>query len=168
MIRLRLLRASFASLALFTLAGLARADDGTKAIPTIAQTAAPIGTVAEDSSLTWNGITFYGKIDVGIANQTHGAPFNSNSSQGLNYLIAKNSNNSITSRAANGLGQSAFGLNGDIALGDRLSAIFKLEAGFNPLSLRLSNGPQSLVDNNGRSLTSQTSYNDSSRAGQLW
>ena len=40
-----------------------------------AQTAAPAPAKAEDSSLTWKGITLYGIIDIGVQYDTHSAPF---------------------------------------------------------------------------------------------
>jgi predicted porin len=133
-----------------------------------AQVTTSTGARVDDGGLTWRGVTLYGVVDAGVANQTHGAKLNFNSPQGLNYLIAKSSNGATTSLAPNGLGPSAIGLGGDIPVSDALSAIFKLETGFDPLALRPTNGPQSLVDNNGRSLNAQTSSNDSSQAGQIF
>jgi len=40
-----------------------------------AQTAAPAPAKAEDSSLTWKGITLYGIVDIGVQYDTHSAPF---------------------------------------------------------------------------------------------
>jgi predicted porin len=126
------------------------------------------GVKVDDGGLTWRGVTLYGVVDAGVAHQTHGAQLNFDSPQGLNYLIAKSSNNAITSVAPNGLGPSAIGLSGDIPVAEALSAIFKLEIGFDPLALRPTNGPQSLVANNGRALNTQSSNNDSSLAGQIF
>jgi hypothetical protein len=61
---------------------------------------------AEDCPLTWNGVTFYGRIDVGVTHDTHGVPFNGAYPNGVETLISKNSNRSLTSIAPNGLGQS--------------------------------------------------------------
>jgi predicted porin len=132
--------------------------------------AAPVSvaTKRSDDSLTWQGITLYGTIDVGYAYQTHGTPLNLNSGSGLEYSVQKNSNNSITTLAPNGLGQSIIGLKGESELFDGLSGLFKLESGFDPLSMRLADGPASLINNNGISLANQTSNGDSSRAGQLF
>ena len=47
-----------------------------------------------NDSLTWNGITLYGLVDMGITYQNHGAPLSSTAGLGLNYLISKNSNGS--------------------------------------------------------------------------
>lgn len=151
--------------------GSVRADEvsgskiGAQAVPAAARASAPTGG---DDSLSYHGITLYGTIDVGYAYQTHGAPLNRNSGSGLEYSIQKNSNSSISSFAPNGLGQSNLGLKGEMELVDGLSGLLKLEAGFNPLSLRLADGPASLVDNNGISMKNQNSNGDSSRAGQMF
>ena len=143
-------------------------DAGTPAAVADAPLTTSTGGKVEGGGLTWNGVTLYGVIDAGAAHQTHGAHLNFDSPQGLNYLIAKSSNNATTSLAPNGLGPSAIGLSGDIPVSATVSAIFKLENGFDPLALRPTNGPQSLVANNGRALNTQTSNNDSSQAGQIF
>ena len=99
-------------LALAALAGIAQAADGDTNI-LVAQAPTPAAPVAaapasgsSGSGLTWNGITLFGTIDAGYAHQTHGAPFSMNSAQGLNYVLARNSNQSVSSAAQNGLSQS--------------------------------------------------------------
>ncbi|HXC37359.1 MAG TPA: porin [Burkholderiales bacterium] len=162
------------SLALAALAGMAQAADG-GANMQIAQAPTPAAPVAaapasgsSGSGLTWKGITLFGTIDAGYAHQTHGAPFSMNSAQGLNYVLARNSNQSVSSAAQNGLSQSVIGLRGDIGFAPGYSAVFRLEAGIDPLTLRSPNGPQSLVENNSRpNVGGQISANDSSRAGQV-
>ena len=122
---------------------------------------------AADDSLTWNGLTLYGTVDIGVAHQTHGAPLSDYWGQGLQYLIAKNSNGSRTSFAPNGMSQSKIGLKGKEPLGGDFSAVFNAEIGFQPYSFHLTDGPRSLVKNNGVALANQTSGSDSSRAGQV-
>src|SRR5262245_10812495 len=73
----------------------------------------PVAQAADDLSLTWNGITLYGTIDVGIAYLTHGAPLSQDFYPTLNYIIAPQSNKSITSVASNGLSQSKVGVRGN-------------------------------------------------------
>lgn len=172
----RLVLGSFAGLVLSAaFVGEASADALANTQPTAqaaSATRAPGGLTSADS-LTWNGITFYGTIDVGYAYQTHGASYNGNFYPGLNYLIAKGSSNSVSALSNNGLSQSTIGLKGDIPFTDDLSGVFKLDAGFNPLSLKLADGPKSLIDNNGRSgsaaaLASQNANGDGGRAGQLF
>ena len=118
-------------------------------------------------SLTWSGLTFYGTVDVDYSYQNHGAQRNADYGQTVDYLISKNSNTSQAQLASNGLSQSNLGLRGDEALTDNLSLIFKVEGGFNPTSLHLVNGEQSVRSNDNRALSSQTANSDSSRDGQF-
>ncbi|MGA8146881.1 MAG: porin [Gallionellaceae bacterium] len=141
---------------------------GAQPVSIAAPASVPTVTGGSDDSLTFHGVTLYGTIDAGYAYQTHGTPFNKDYSSGLEYSIQKNSNKSISAFAPNGLGQSNIGLKGETELVDGLSGIFKLEGGFDPLSLRLANGPASLVSNNGVSPKNQSSNGDSSRAGQIF
>ncbi len=130
--------------------------------------ASRIADAAEDQSLTWNGITLYGVYDIGVAHQTHGTPLSQDWFVGLEYLISKNSNKSITSVAPNGLSQSRVGLRGNEKINDDLSFVFNVEIGFDPQSGNLADALAALRHNNGVPLASQTSAGDSSRAGQLF
>ena len=118
--------------------------------------------------MSWNGVTLYGKYDVGAGYETHGVPFNGNYPNGVETLIQKNSNGSRFTLVPNGLGQTALGVKGvePIALG--WSLVFRLENGFDPFTLQRANGPKSLVENNTTPLDAQTANGDSSRAGQLF
>ncbi|HTA65954.1 MAG TPA: porin, partial [Xanthomonadaceae bacterium] len=129
---------------------------------------ANIAHAADDGSLTWNGITLYGTVDIGVAYQTHGAPLSQYWGQGLEYLIAKNSAGSRTTFAPNGLSQTKIGLKGTEEIGDGFSGVFNAEVGFQPNSFQLSDGPRSLIKNNGVPQANQTSASDSSRAGQFF
>jgi predicted porin len=121
---------------------------------------------AEECPLAWNGLTLYGTIDVGVSYDTHGVPFNGAYPHGVETLISKNSNRSLTSIAPNGLGQSGVGVKGVETLAPDWSLIFNLETGFNPYSPQLANGPKSLVQNNATTIDYQSGNGDSSRAGQ--
>jgi predicted porin len=126
---------------------------------------------SEECPLVWNGITFYGRIDVGVTHDTHGVPFNGAYPNGVETQISKNSNRSLTSIAPNGLGESFLGLKGDepiLPLGSDWSLIFNFQTGFDPYSLELANGPKSLVENNATPIEYQSASGDSSRAGQLF
>jgi predicted porin len=112
-------------------------------------------------------VTLYGVLDVGVAHLSHGAPLSKTYGPGLPYVVQNYSNHSITSAAGNGLSQSKLGLSGIEPLGARdLRAVFKLETGFQPTSGRLTDGPRSLIDNNGRANGDKVTSGDSSRAGQ--
>jgi predicted porin len=163
----------------FVLAGAAVADE----LPSLPQTwgqpapscfSSPLTYLMaspEECPLAWNGITFYGRIDVGVTYETHGVPFNGAYPNGVEWLISKNSNRSLTSIAPNGLGQSFLGLKGDepiLPLGPDWSLIFNFQTGFDPYSLQRANGPKSLVENNATVIDYQSANGDSSRAGQLF
>ena len=49
-------------------------------------------------------------MDMGVTYQTHGTPFNKYFTDGLEYLINKNSNKPLWSTAPNGLTQSNIGI----------------------------------------------------------
>jgi len=121
---------------------------------------------AADGSLTWHGITLYGDIDLGVTYQNHGTPLNSDYGPGLEYLVSKNTNHSLVTFAPNALSYSTLGLKGTEEIIPGLSAIFNLQSTFVPTSGSISDGPKSLVENNGVPLNRQTSNGDSSRAGQ--
>jgi len=123
---------------------------------------------ADDTSLTWNGITLYGTIDAGIAYQDHGAPLSQDFYPTLQYMIGSSSNKSITSVASNGLSQSKVGVRGVEPLNDEFSFIFNLEMGFNPTSGKLADAPKSLINNNGIALADRKTAGDGSRAGQFF
>ena len=140
----------------------------TPSLPQMVSAATTTNAPNKNDSLTWNGITFYGIIDIGYAYQTHGAPYTVDNGFGLDYLISKASNHSISAWSNNGLSQSNIGLKGEIPISDELAGVFKLQTDFNPLSLNISSSVGSLAANNGRSLTAQTSNGDGSRAGQIF
>ena len=123
--------------------------------------------ISTNCPLSWHGITLYGTVDTGVAWQSHGTPFNG-AFPSIESVISKNSNHSQWSLAPNGISQSNLGIKGLEKITPGWSFIFDLQAGFNPYSLQLVNGPKSLVMNNGVTLDKQTSNGDSSRAGQFY
>jgi len=129
---------------------------------------ATAAAAADDTSLTWNGITLYGTVDVGVAYQTHGSPVSQDFYPTLNYIIAPNSNKSITAVASNGLSQSKVGVRGTEPLNDVFSFVFNAEMGFNPTSGKLADAPKSLINNNGVALADRKTAGDGSRAGQFF
>jgi predicted porin len=128
-----------------------------------AQVAAPA-----DGSLTMNGVTLYGIVDVGLQYESHGAPFSDYFPAGSADIVQKNSNSSQTGATPSNLSQSRIGLQGiEPLLGD-WSGVFKVETYFNPQSGEISDALKSLVQNNGRSAATQTTNLDSSIAGQAF
>jgi predicted porin len=136
-------------------------------VPGLALTLLTTPALADDS-VTLNGITLYGTVDIGMAYQTHGAPLSDYFGPGLEYLLQKNSNRSVLSLAPNALSQSHIGVKGMEALSDGISALFKVEAQFNPNSGNISDHLKAMTLNNGVPLASQTTNADSSRAGQAF
>lgn len=133
-----------------------------------AQSAAP------DDSLTLHGITLYGIVDVGLQNQTHGAPINDYFVAGSADIVQKNSNHSISGITPSNLSQSRIGLQGAEPIVGDWKGVFKLETFFNPQSGEISDALKSLAQNNGRALGTQaapgnqTTNLDSSVAGQIF
>jgi predicted porin len=118
--------------------------------------------------LTYYGITVYGTVDMGLAYQSWGTPFNRDAPFGLEYLVQKNSNRSQFTIAPNGLSQSFIGIKANEPLFGDWSFVFNWQMGFDPYSLRLANGPLSQEQNNGLPPQLQNTNGDSSRAGQWY
>src|SRR6202163_2194479 len=131
-----------------------------------AQSAAP--APSSDDTLTWKGITLYGIVDVVIQNQSHGAPISDYFVGGSAEVVQKNSNHSATGVVPSSLSNSRIGLQGLEPLMGDWSGVFKLETFFNPQSGQTSDALKSLVQNNGRSLATQTTNVDSSASGQAF
>jgi predicted porin len=123
---------------------------------------------ASDGSLTWNGITLYGIVDIGLQDQSHGAPISDYFVGGSADVVQKNSNHSATGLTPSNLSQSRVGLQGLEPIYGDWSGVFKLETFFNPQSGQISDALKSLVQNNGRSLATQTTNVDSSASGQAF
>ena len=105
--------------------------------------------IATDCQLTWKGITVYGAIDAGFGWQSHGAPWDPRSAVGGSYLIQKQNNKALWGPAPNALTNSFIGIKGTEPIGGNVSVVFALDAGFDPYSLRFSNGPGSVAANAG-------------------
>ncbi len=123
--------------------------------------------VPADQSLTWNGITLYGIVDMDFQYETHGAPFSNYFISGGSDIVQKNSNNAVSGFTSNGMSQSRVGLQGKepLHVGD-WSGVFKLESYFNPASGQITDALKSVAQNNGRALDAQSTNIDSSIAGQ--
>jgi predicted porin len=121
-----------------------------------------------DCVLSWYGISVYGAVDTGYGYQTHGAPFDRYFAQGASYSIGKMNRQAMWGLAPGGLSQSNIGIRGAESIGGDWKAIFQLEAGFDPYSLNLANGGQSVFNNLGVPLNQQTVNSDSSRSGQFY
>jgi predicted porin len=133
-----------------------------------AQTAAAPAQKAEDSSLSWKGITLYGIVDLGVQYDTHSAPFSDYFPAGSGSLIQKNDYDSPVGITPNNLSQSRIGISGNEPLFGDWAGVFRFETFFNPQSGVISDALKSVALNNGKPLTSQNVGVDSSVAGQLF
>jgi predicted porin len=122
----------------------------------------------DSSAITWQGITLYGNVDLGVQYQTHGAAASDYIAYSTQPVIQKNSNGPITALVSSPLSWSRIGVAGSHPLTGNWSAVFRLETYFNPTSGNFSDGLKSLTLNNGRPLAEQTANLDSSVAGQLF
>jgi predicted porin len=134
----------------------------------LAQAQGAPASSAEDSSLTWKGITLYGIVDIGVQYQTHGVPASDYFPAGTEAIIQKNSNHSVTAVTPSNLSQSRIGLAGKEPLIGDWSGVFRLETFFNPQSGDISDGLKSQVLNNGKGAAAQGTNVDTSVAGQLF
>src|SRR5882672_1700311 len=147
---------------------------GVAAAQTTAAPPASTPAAAPDDSLTWHGITLYGIIDIGLQNQTHGAPISDYFVGGSAEVVQKNSNRSVTGLTPSNMSNSRIGLQGNEPIVGDWSGVFKLETFFNPQSGQISDALKSLVQNNGRPLGTQaapgnqTTNVDSSASGQTF
>jgi predicted porin len=121
-------------------------------------------------SLTWNGVTLYGTIDVGYAYQNHGVPAGASFPQVLEYNIwnARNASKTISALAADALSRTNIGVKIAEDLGAGWMAVGKAATDYSPLSGELADGPASLLRNFGVPLAKQSANGDSNRAGQAF
>ena len=137
------------------------------AVPARAQQKTGPGVTGDDS-LTWQGITLYGVIDIGVQYDTHSAPFTPYRPSASGNIVRQNSQQSVTGLTPSNMGQSRVGLQGIEHLNDEFSAVFQIETFFNPQSGEIADSLMSLAVNNGRSLSTQTVNVDGSSAGQAF
>ena len=121
----------------------------------------------KDCPLTWNGVTLYGVIDTGVGYSSHGAALNPSYPQGVQELIAKANKGPMWQLVPNGLQRSNVGLSANWPMAPGWSFVGNVNTDFDPYSLRLANGPASLVENNAKTLAQQSANGDSNRAGQF-
>src|ERR1700680_2993500 len=145
--------------------GLALLRAMTASVPALAQQKTGPGITGDDS-LTWHGITLYGVVDIGFQYDTHSAPFTPYRPAASGNIVRQNSSQSVTGLTPSNMGQSRVGLQGIEALNDEWSAVFQVEAFFNPQSGEIADSLKSLTVNNGRTLATQTVGVDGSSAGQ--
>jgi predicted porin len=124
--------------------------------------------IASDDALTWNGITLYGVVDIGVQFDTHSAPFTPYRPAASGNIVRQNDYQSAVGLTPSNMGQSRVGLQGIEPIYGDWSAIFQVESFFNPQSGEIANSLKSLAVNNGKSLTTQSIGVDGSSAGQAF
>lgn len=122
--------------------------------------------VPSDDRLTWQGITLYGVIDLGVQYDTHSAPFTPFRPAASGNIIRSNAHQSVIGMTPSNMGQTRVGLQGIEPLGKNWSAIFQVETFFNPQSGQIADSLRSLTANNGKPVTRQSVGVDGSSAGQ--
>ena len=155
-------RREFASLQSVLLVGALSASGLTHA-----QTA-PASAPAADDNLTWQGITLYGTIDVGLQYESHGAPFSDFYTPASTNIVQKDSHESVFGATGSNFSQSKLGLRGLEPIAGDWSGVFALETWFNPQAGELSNSLKSLIVNNGLTPGQQSTNNDGASAGQVF
>jgi predicted porin len=113
------------------------------------------------------GITVYGQIDVGAGYSSHGVPFNPSYNNGVTELVGKLSKNALWQFVPNGLSQTNVGIKAREEVAPGWALVGNADLGFDPYSLRISDGAESLVENNNKTIGNQSTNSDSSRAGQF-
>ena len=121
-------------------------------------------------TISWQGITLYGTLDVGYAYTSHGVPYSSSFYVGSDYTIygSKFANKAISTLTNNAESQSSIGVKIEESIGMGWAAIGKIETGFNPLGGELADACASLIRNNGTPFGSMTVNGDGSRCGQAF
>src|ERR1700749_1005984 len=127
----------------------------TASVSAIAQQKTGPGVPA-DESITWQGITLYGVIDVGFQYDTHMAPFTPYRPAASGNIVRQYSNKAVYGLTPSNMGQSRVGLQGIEPLVGEWAGVFQVETFFNPQSGEIANSVKSLAVNNGRSLANQS------------
>ena len=117
-----------------------------------------------DCPLSFGPFTLYGTLDGGFGYEQWGADVGRYADK-PNYAIQRNSGDTHWLWSPNGLSTSTIGVSLSQKIGDKWEIVGAVEAGFNPYSLRLVNGPQSQADNNPYTTAFQRTASDSARAG---
>lgn len=97
--------------------------------------------------LTWNGITLYGTVDMGVTYATHGTPFDPNHPTGELYAVGAGgtvADNRLTGLfpGENAMSQSNIGVKTLEPIAPGWNFVSVNELAFNPYSLLLANAPQ--------------------------
>jgi predicted porin len=117
-----------------------------------------------DCPLSVGPLTLYGTLDGGFGYEQWGTRLGAYSDK-ANYAIQRNSGDNHWLWSPNALSTSNVGVRLSQKIGDDWEIVGAVEAGFNPYTLRLVNGPQALADNNPFATPLQRTGFDSARGG---
>jgi predicted porin len=117
-----------------------------------------------DCPLRVGPFTLYGTLDGGYGYEEWGTHVGQYADK-PNYAIQRNSGNTHWLWSPNALSTSTIGVSLSQKIGNDWEIVGAIEAGFNPYSLRLVNGPRSQADNNPYTAANQRTAFDSARAG---
>jgi predicted porin len=117
-----------------------------------------------DCPLRYGPFTLYGTLDGGVGYEQWGARLGAYSDK-PNYAIQRNSGDAHWLWSPNALSTSTIGVRLSQKIGENWEIVGAVEAGFNPYTLRLINGPQSQADNNLYTPPNQRTAFDTARAG---
>jgi len=128
-----------------------------------------LDSTPKDCPLSAYGVTVYGTISAGGGWAAHTAPINGYSTQGVPYLIQKFSRGPAWQEAPMALGGDGVGIKIKEALpfATGWSIIGDLNYQFDTMTFTGINGPESLIQNNGRYLIYQTNNGSSAVNGQF-
>ncbi len=124
-----------------------------------------MNSTIKDCPLSYAGVTLFGNIDGGYGYESHTTPMGYSADK-VNYAIQRNSGRGAWQWSPNASSTSTLGVKVEEKIVDKWKFIGVAETGFNPYSLNLINGPESLAYNNLNKNAFQRSAFDSSRAGQ--
>jgi predicted porin len=123
-----------------------------------------IKSSVRDCPLSVGPLTLYGTLDGGFGYEQWGGRLGAYADK-PNYAIQRNSGDTHWLWSPNGLSTSTIGVRLAQKIGDNWEIVGAAEAGFNPYTFRLVNGPQSQADNNPFTAPFQRTAFDSARAG---
>jgi predicted porin len=155
------------------LASLAHAADLPTAKPAEAEKSKPdcfsslwnyLKSPVRDCPLSAGPLTLYGTLDGGFGYEQWGTRLGAYSDK-ANYAIQRNSGDTHWLWSPNALSTSNVGVRLSQKIGDNWEIVGAVEAGFNPYTLRLVNGPQTQADNNPYATALQRTAFDSARGG---
>jgi predicted porin len=123
-----------------------------------------LNSSVRDCPLSAGPLTLYGTLDGGFGYEQWGARLGAYSDK-ANYAIQRNSGDTHWLWSPNALSTSTTGVRLSQKIGGNWEIVGAVEAGFNPYTLRLVNGPQSQADNNPFTTAFQRTGFDSARGG---